>query len=216
MWRRFFYSVLFLAIVSGLLYFWTPPGSTPDPEAQCIAKDGLAAVSILPERVRILGYDRSKFGNGWAKKVDRAGDYCSTRELVLNQSFDTSPPATGESCPRAIGTASDEYTAGSIEPSATDIDHIFPLAAAWDLGAHAWDDAKRQEFANDWQFNLALTASNVNREKSDATLSTWLPPLPEARCPYVARFLLVAQRYQLAITAADAESARRECQLSEG
>lgn len=96
--------------------------------------------------------------------MDRAGDYCSTRELVLNQSFDTSPPATGESCPRAIGTASDEYTAGSIEPSATDIDHIFPLAAAWDLGAHAWDDAKRQEFANDWQFNLALTASNVNRE----------------------------------------------------
>lgn len=92
-----------------------------------------------------------------------------------------------------------------------DIDHIVPLAAAWDLGAYAWPEEQRRAFANDVQRNLLVTTSEVNREKSDSTLSEWLPPVE--RCGYCARFLRVVGDYGLALSAADVQAAREACDL---
>lgn len=58
-----------------------------------------------------------------------------------------------------------------------------------------------------------VTASKVNRDKSDATLAGWLPPAPAAQCPYVARFLTVAVDYHLAISEADVSAAKGACAL---
>ncbi|MEL4153071.1 HNH endonuclease family protein [Corynebacterium bovis] len=92
-----------------------------------------------------------------------------------------------------------------------DIDHIYPLSAAWDLGADTWDGPTRRRFGNDTARNLVVTASVVNRAKSDGTLGEWLPPAADARCPYAARYLTVAGEYGLAVTTADADAARRAC-----
>lgn len=219
MGRRFFFSLVFLFTVAGLLFFttsvpvptgWLPGGRSVDQRAQELARQALARVEVVPQRIRVVGYDRTRFLQGWAHSIAPDGSYCSTRELVLNLNFPTEPASP---CPRATGEASDEYSAEPVRPQGTDIDHIVPLAAAWDLGAHAWTAEKRHRFANDWHYNLAVTASELNREKSDATLEAWLPPNPAARCPYVARYLVVAARYGLTITAGDAAAAREACQL---
>ena len=219
MGRRFFFSLVFLSGVAGLLFFtttvpaptgWLPSGRSEDQRSQELARQAIARVKVVPQRIRVVGYDRTRFLQGWAQSVAPDGSYCSTRELVLNLNFPTQPASP---CPRATGEAPDEYSAELVRPQGTDIDHIVPLAAAWDLGAHAWSPGKRHRFANDWHYNLAVTASDLNREKSDATLEAWLPPAPAAQCPYVARYLVVAARYGLAITAGDAAVAREACQL---
>lgn len=219
MGRRFFFSLVFLIAVAGLLFFtttvpapsgWLPGGPSVDQRSQELARQAMARVEVVPQRIRVVGYDRTRFLQGWAQSIAPDGSYCSTRELVLNLNFPTQP---GSPCPRATGEAADEYSAEPVHPHGVDIDHIVPLAAAWDLGAHSWSQEKRHRFANDWHYNLAVTASDLNREKSDATLEAWLPPNPAARCPYVARYLVVAARYGLAITAGDAAVAREACHL---
>ena len=105
----------------------------------------------------------------------------------------------------------DPYTHRTMNRHNVDVDHIVPLAAAWDLGAYAWPDARRREFANDTLRNLVLTASEVNREKSDSTLSEWLPLVNQ--CGYCARFVRVIGEYGLAMTVADLQAARDACDL---
>ena len=97
------------------------------------------------------------------------------------------------------------------------IDHLFPLAAAWDLGAAQWPQRKRTSFANDIERNLVVVSGDVNIDKGDSTPSEWLPPWKGSQCWYAARYLTVAIYYQLAITEADwhaLSGARRLCHRS--
>lgn len=94
---------------------------------------------------------------------------------------------------------------------------LFPLAAAWDLGAAQWPQRKRTSFANDIERNLVVVSGDVNIDKGDSTPSEWLPPWKGSQCWYAARYLTVAIYYQLAITEADwhaLSGARRLCHRS--
>ena len=91
-----------------------------------------------------------------------------------------------------------------------EIDHVFPLSAAWDLGAHSWDDARRLAFANDPR-NLVAVHRSVNQQKSDQLPAQWLPPDPAARCWYVQRLAEVAAVYGLALPGEDARVMRAQC-----
>ncbi len=161
----------------------------------------LGEIPRIDYRPRILGYDRSMFGDGWAHVVDADnGTYATTRDHLLK----VRPP-------------NDPYTGKSLthlSPAAMDVDHIVPLAAAWDLGAWAWTPERRLAFANDRSSNLLLTEASVNREKSDATLSGWLPPHHETRCLYAARFLIVLNTYQLPLPEPDAHAAADACRIT--
>lgn len=182
-------------------FFPTPhrPGS-----AAAIASAALDRVTRIPHRVRVLGYERSAFGAGWADTVDTDGEYLDTRDLVMKRS---------RTSPFDASSVRDGYTGATLAPNEMDIDHVFPLAAAWDFGAWSWPPAQRQSFANDVSLNLIPTASELNREKSDSTLSEWQPPDPDRQCDYAARFLTVAETYHLAISVADAEVAVNVCRL---
>lgn len=119
-----------------------------------------------PQRQKIPGYKRERFGRGWGNQ-----GVCSTRESVLLAGATNSPqlpaPVTQEACEIANIEIWDEYAGESITIAESaqhvDIDHIFPLSAAWDLGAHSWTEERRKEFANDGR-NLVATASSANRE----------------------------------------------------
>ncbi len=149
----------------------------------------LSAVAVAPERITVLGYDRSRFG-GWtaAGTASGAGD---TRDAVLAEWFSGSP------------TIADPYTGEDVAADGVDVDHVYPLAAAWDFGAHAWDARARREFANDAALNLVPVTSAVNREKSDLTPAEWLPPARELRCGYSVRYLRVAVAWELPVSVAD-------------
>ncbi|AGF72184.1 HNH endonuclease family protein [Corynebacterium halotolerans] len=173
----------------------------------------LADIRPVPQRARVLGYERTEFGAGWATV-----GACTVREhILITQLADTAADTAGGGCTVTTGRGRDPYTGEEIVlgPAATavEIDHILPLSAAWDLGAHAWDPATRLAFAND-PLNLLVTTREANRDKSDYLPAAWLPPDPAARCWYARRLALVAQRYALPLPREDLSAMRAACRLS--
>ncbi|MEU3957428.1 HNH endonuclease family protein [Streptomyces achromogenes] len=119
--------------------------------------------------------------------VDADKDGCTTRAEVLKTETVTAPEQ-GTSCrlsgDRWYAPYDDRYFTG---PSGLDIDHLVPLAEAWDFGALAWPPAEREAYTNDLGDERALIAVSAawNRSKADQDPTTWLPPATGYRCQYV-------------------------------
>ncbi|MFF7551180.1 DUF1524 domain-containing protein [Streptomyces canus] len=63
------------------------------------------------------------------------------------------------------------------EARALDIDHLVPLAEAWESGASTWTAKERETYANDLDDPRALIAVSAtsNRSKPDQDPATWTP-----------------------------------------
>lgn len=109
-------------------------------------------------------------------------------------------PAVGPGCKISGGTWHSYYDNQEVTgASSLDIDHMVPLAEAWDSGASAWTPAKREAYANDQKASTSLVAvtARTNRQKADQDPANWLPPAPEARCRYVAEWVSTKLRWKL-------------------
>lgn len=194
-----------LTAVSLLRIVDVPPLPAPAPPALGAS---LVGVNEVPQRVRVLDYEREQFGNGWSPTAYRG---CDTREVMLLSVV----PGTG--C-QANGVAVDPYTGEELVIGAAgdpvEIDHVFPLSAAWDLGAHSWSFSQRLAFSNDPR-NLVVTSRSANQEKSDALPAAWLPEHPGSRCWYARRLADVAAVYGLALPTEDVAVMKRQCRLRE-
>ncbi|MEI6620422.1 MAG: DUF1524 domain-containing protein [Actinomycetes bacterium] len=173
------------------------------------APTALAALALLAIKGRApkTGYTRAQFGQAWAD-VDRNG--CDTRTDILLATL--TDQTTSGRCTVTSGTLDDPYTGTSIRyvrggPSEVDIDHVVALSNAWQTGAFAFPFAKRVALAND-PLNLLAVDAATNRQKGDGDAATWLPPNKAFRCDYVARQVAVKTKYELWVTAAEAESIR--------
>lgn len=71
-----------------------------------------------------------------------------------------------------------------------------------------WSVQRRIDFANDVADNLLAVDGSANASKSDQGPGEWLPINKSFRCTYVLRYLHVANKYDLAITRADQQSAK--------
>ncbi|WP_051260021.1 HNH endonuclease family protein [Corynebacterium sputi] len=158
----------------------------------------LSELSVAPERITVTGYSRDNFGSGWGS--DGA---CTVREAILTQWYGPGD----EPCTAADVSIQDPYTGDPLQVSETDIDHIYPLAAAWDFGAYGWDVGKRIQFAND-PVNLIPVDAGINRAKSDLTPAEWLP---DNACDYSTRYAAVALEYQLPVSVGDWEAMHDSC-----
>ncbi|NEB57673.1 HNH endonuclease [Streptomyces griseus] len=150
------------------------------------------------------GYQRSSFKH-W---VDEDRDGCSTRAEVLIA--ESRVPVTVE--PRCKVTAGEWYSyydgVTLTAPGGLDIDHVVPLAEAWDSGASGWTAARREAYANDLDAERSLVAvtAKTNRSKSDQDPATWLPPLADARCTYATDWVATKLRWSLAVDQAEADA----------
>ena len=178
---------------------WIPPahqwtGTPSRAEVRAL----LDRVHVIPRRHHILGYERActgssscSFGTAWTDDSDAPGSHngIDTRSEML----------------RLLTTGIDPYTGRPLpyQRQQRHIDHLFPLAAAWDMGAAQWPQRKRVSFANDISRNLVVVAGDINIEKADSTPSEWLPPWKGSRCWYAGRYLTVAIHYNLSISQAD-------------
>jgi hypothetical protein len=175
----------------------TGPGET-------IATTLHAAVASLPMAdERRDGYQREAFPH-WVD-VDRDG--CHTRNEVLIAEAVVAPQV-GTRCQITGGAWHSYYDGLTWEDSRRlDIDHMVPLAEAWDSGAHAWTTAERQAYANDLDEARALVAvsGSANRSKADRDPAEWLPHEEELTCRYITEWVVVKLRWSL--TADDAEKA---------
>ncbi len=77
------------------------------------------------------------------------------------------------------------------DPGALDIDHMVPLAEAWDSGAYAWTAVGREAYANGQGAAASLVAvtARTNRQKADRDPAQWMRPAPDAHCRYVGEWV---------------------------
>lgn len=113
-------------------------------------------------------------------------------------------------CVVEAGTLQDPYTGATIhftkaQATEVQIDHVYPLALAWDMGAAGWSLEQRTRFATD-PLNLNAVDGSSNESKGDQGPGEWMPINRAYRCTYVQRFLQVAIAYHLPITSADESS----------
>lgn len=117
--------------------------------------------------------------------------------------------------PRVIAGSlpAEPYTGRRIEfrkaaANKVQVDHLYPLARAWDMGAAHWPLRRRIDFANDQAANLLAVDGPANASKNDSGPGEWMPLNRNYRCTYVLRYLQVARKYVLPITANDRDAAQ--------
>ncbi|MFG3602621.1 HNH endonuclease family protein [Micromonospora chersina] len=160
------------------------------------------AVANLPVASEVrTGYDRSLFPL-W---IDADGDGCNTRYEVLIAEA-TTKPTIGSGCSLSGGRWYSYYdNAYWTITSDLDIDHMVPLAEAWDSGARNWTTSRRQSYANDLGDSRPLVAvtDNVNQAKGDQDPATWMPPYSSARCRYINEWVATKIRWRLTVDTAE-------------
>lgn len=214
--KRLLPALALLAVAGCAAPVVAEPASTTGAEASAITAE-LAKVKVIPSRPNVPGYDRSckkgrgcVFGQAW-KDVD--GNDCDTRNDVLKVQLKKVETRGTKHCVVVAGELADPYTGRTIEfrkadASAVQIDHMYPLDRAWDMGASKWSLQRRTEFANDQEVQLLAVDGSANESKGDQGPDTWLPINKAFRCTYVLRFLQVAVKWGLPITADDEVAAK--------
>lgn len=160
------------------------------------------AIALLPVATEVrTGYDRTLFKT-W---IDADKDCQNTRaEVLLAESSAPVTFTTTSNCTVATGRWLSWFD-GLTFDSATlvSIDHMIPLAEAWDSGASAWTSTRRQDFANDLGDARELNAvsASINSSKGDRDPTDWLPP--RERCRYLTEWVAVKARWALSVDAAE-------------
>ncbi|WP_216693156.1 HNH endonuclease family protein [Dietzia psychralcaliphila] len=217
-----------VAAICAVLWWAEPRTSAPGSPGRDRIEPLLAQVDVVPERVPVPGYERDcsgdsacVFGPAWTDTTGApgSGNGCSTRHDVLARDLLGATADPVSRCTVIGGLLVDPYTGRVVDVGGTGlrgihVDHVFPLSAAWDLGAWNWSAERRAAFANDVDRNLLAVTGSVNSRKSDWTPENWFPPDPGRHCFYAARYLTAAVAYGLPVTAGDhnvLEVAVRRC-----
>jgi hypothetical protein len=179
-----------------------PTTATTAPTAP--AQSELAELHVAPEGPR-TGYDRSLFPQ-W---IDADHDGCDTRhEVLIAESI--VPAHVGANC-AVTGRWYSAYDGVTTADASTfDIDHVVPLAEAWDSGASTWDAARRTAYANDLDHPQTLRAvsASANREKGDDDPAQWKPPLQSDWCTYATDWISIKVTWNLTADPAEAAALR--------
>ncbi len=171
--------------------------------------DVLAGIAVLPLRAHRYDYRRPAFGDAWDDDNDAPLGHngCDTRDDILNRDLADKTYVSTKRCPDAVatGTLHDPYTnkiiafaRGAKVGEAVQIDHIVPLAYAWDMGAYDWPAGERLRFAND-PANLLAVDGQANQDKGDAPPAHWMPPNAAFACQYAMQFIAVLRGYSLPV-----------------
>ncbi|ANP54768.1 hypothetical protein J2Z21_001588 [Streptomyces griseochromogenes] len=186
------------ALIASAALFNSPSASAalPTPVSGATARGYLAQLTVATENR--TGYSRDKFPT-W---ITISGT-CNTREWILKR--DGSNVVTNSACTATSGSWYSPYDGATwTSPSDVDIDHLVPLAEAWDSGASKWTTAQRQAFANDvTRPQLLAVTDNVNQAKGDQDPATWVPSRSAYLCTYVRAWVQVKYYYNLSVDSAE-------------
>ena len=144
---------------------------------------------------------------------------CGVETTALAAALDDVTFAPGSDCIVAQGRLHDPYTGSTIEydsasgVGSVSVDHIYPLNTAWVLGASTWTPEQQSSFVNDVQRNVIVAVASAVGDRANRALAHWLPPSQNFACTFAAKYLRVAQAYDLPITRGDAAAATQACGL---
>ncbi|MFB7380807.1 HNH endonuclease family protein [Kitasatospora purpeofusca] len=151
------------------------------------------------------GYSREQFKH-WNRGLNPS-DGCDTRkEVILSEALEA--PEVGPKCALTGGRWWSEYDQKWImSAKELDVDHMVPLAEAWDSGAAMWTAARREAYANDQGApnSLIAVSGSSNRSKSDKDPAAWMP-VEADRCKYVVDWVADKLRWRLSADAAELQA----------
>ncbi|MFJ9461621.1 HNH endonuclease family protein [Kitasatospora sp. NPDC101447] len=149
-------------------------------------------------------YERTKFRH-W---IDADKNGCNTRkEVILAEAVDA--PEVGPGCALTGGTWFSPYDSLTVTDSAAlDVDHMVPLAEAWDSGAYGWTPKEREAYANDLgdERSLIAVSARSNRSKADKDPADWMPPARNYTCTYLTNWTTVKTRWSLTVDQREADT----------
>ncbi|MFF0788224.1 HNH endonuclease family protein [Streptomyces spiralis] len=196
--RRLSILAALTGLIASVALFNSPTATAalPTPVSASTARSYLSTLTVAAENR--TGYSRDLFPT-W---ITISGT-CNTREWILKR--DGSNVVTDSACVAKSGSWYSPYDGATwTSPSDVDIDHLVPLAEAWDSGASKWTTAQRQAFANDvTRPQLLAVTDNVNQSKGDQDPATWMPSRTAYRCTYVRAWVQVKYYYKLSVDSAE-------------
>ena len=181
-----------MTLIAGVVTIITAPAASA---ATISTRTLLGQLVVAPEHS--AGYDRSLFPL-W---IDADHDGCTTRYEVLIAEAVTAPHV-GSGCTLTGGRWYSKYDGvTTTDPSTFDIDHLVPLAEAWQSGAWRWNTSTRQRFANDLGYgpDLVAVTAHSNRSKGESEPQDWMPDRASFGCTYLAWWVAVKWRWHLKI-----------------
>ena len=152
-----------------------------------------------------LIYHRDDWGKYWG---DEDHDCQDTRSEVLTASNRYQQVF---SCTLSTGLWIDPYTQFEFyNANDLDIDHIVPLAYAHKHGGAYWSAALKNQFYNDIENLLPVSASS-NRSKGSRSPAEWMPDNLSYRCQYVDSFLYIVDKYHLDLSDTERSNINKQC-----
>ncbi|MFC6064349.1 HNH endonuclease family protein [Streptomyces ochraceiscleroticus] len=183
--------------------------SPPSPDGKNVGKlslaEGVGRLEVAGESR--TGYEREKF-KLW---IVADHDGCDTRKEVLLAEA-VKKPRQGEDCKLTGGFWRSYYDDKTVtDARKLDIDHVAPLAEAWDSGARRWTAQRREAYANDLDASRSLVAVSLgpNRTKGDQDPAGWVPPAADATCRYATGWVATKLRWQLTADRTEAKALKR-------
>ena len=187
------HNKVLVAVCATVLCFNTISATATDSKY----KDALSGLNTLKvaDEVR-AGYKREQFKH-WVG----TGKGCDARKSVIISEA-IKKPTVDSKCNIVGGEWLSIYDSVKvIDAKKLDVDHMVPLAEAWDSGAQAWDAKKREMYANDQldpRHLIAVTGPS-NRSKSDRDPAEWLPTNKTYTCEYLTNWVSVKVRWSLSV-----------------
>ena len=181
-----------------------------------IALQRLETLAVRPDDEATPAYSRSAFGHGWS---DEDGDGQNARAEVLIAAHRTGRNkveiefATDRERRVVAGRWRCRFTGDwHTDAGDLDIDHLVPLAEAWESGAHAWDAERRKRYSNgvgvmSWKRSwlLPVTAS-ANREKGAKRPDEWVPDNEQYRLNYAADWIATKTYWGMSVVQSEKDA----------
>ena len=158
-------------------------------------------LTVEPE-FRGDGYDR----DDWPHWRSVPGSCFTVRDKALAEEswapIETVPGSAGR-CRVVSGLWRDPYTGREFDDAAdVDVDHVVPLAEAYESGGYRWTRERRSAFANELgnEDHLMIVYDRENQvAKGKDDPADYLPPNKDFACAYLEAWLGIKSRWGLSV-----------------
>lgn len=200
-----------LILVATFLFATGPTAAETDRlVAEFTFHDTTYSIRIEPEYTG-GGYDRSQ----WPHWSTIPGSCFTVRDKALAEESwipVVTVPASRGRCRVVEGLWRDPYTGREFTDAAdVDVDHVVPLAEAYESGGHAWNEDRRRAYANELghQDHLIIVYDRENQSvKGKGDPAEYLPQNQGFVCDYLEAWVRVKARWDLSADPLEVEAIR--------
>jgi len=178
--------------------------SAPGPTTSSVSTRDRLAVLVVNDRPSPQGVYRREDWPHWA---DVDGNGCDARQdALIAWSVVAATVNRSGTCKVVAGSWVSPYDLkASNNPSDFDVDHLVPLANAFQSGGWTWNAERRRAFANT-PGELVVASASSNRSKGADSPDQWRPSNRDSWCAYADGWVKVKSAWGLTVTTSERDA----------